>query len=129
MGLREPGDGLGCGAEVKTLLLELLPELAAPIVSAGEERNGRCPRSLSISGALRLSGGAPAARGHGALGGESRRVRRLGSSIAVAHLAHRQQLGADLLLDLVSHFPVLLQEGPGVVLALADPAALVRIPG
>src|SRR6185437_929017 len=43
--------------------------------------------------------------------------------------AHRQELRPDLLFDLASDLAVLQQEGPGVVLALTDPAALVRVPG
>jgi len=48
---------------------------------------------------------------------------------AVPGLLRRQQLCPHLLLDLAGQLLVLLQEGPGVVLALADPAALVAVPG
>src|SRR5207237_3658400 len=54
---------------------------------------------------------------------------RVGGLVAVALLSRRQEPRAHLLLDLARHLPVRLQVGARIVLALADAAALVGIPG
>src|SRR5215212_2877809 len=61
--------------------------------------------------------------------GASRSLRELFLAATVTRLLGRQELGADLLFDLAGDFLVLLEVRAGVVLALADAAALVGIPG
>src|SRR5258708_6991348 len=48
--------------------------------------------------------------------------------IPTGHHLRRQQLGADLVLDLAGHFLITLQEGTDVVLALPNAVALVGVP-
>ena len=58
---------------------------------------------------------------------ESGRISLISGSIT--RLLRWQQLRADLILDLAGELLVLLQEDPDVILALANPGALVAVPG
>src|SRR5436190_13732797 len=111
-------------------------------VTAASASSGSTPRCVSLRLSSRLEcsrrASSPTARSYAPLGlpsGAFLRSRACSGLYGFASRAGRdrepsdQQLVAQLLVDLVRHVRMLLEEHAGVVLALADALALVAVPG